>query len=94
MARFEVYVTPGSSRPGPDGTHDGLPRLRIGAAPTDGRANAEAERVLTKLLGSRVTLVRGSRSRRKTFEVDLPPAGLRARVADVFGGYGGSDGPE
>lgn len=71
MARFVVYVVPRSSKPGVAGMHDGLPRLRVAAPPTDNRANDEAAKLLTDLLGSRVRLVSGQRSRKKTFEVDL-----------------------
>jgi uncharacterized protein len=71
VARFLVYVVPRSSKPGLAGMHDGLPRLRVAAPPSENRANDEAEKLLTGLLGSRVTLVGGHRSRRKTFEVDL-----------------------
>jgi uncharacterized protein YggU (UPF0235/DUF167 family) len=85
-SRFDVYLVPGSSRPGPDGTFDGRPRLRVRASPTKGRANQEAERVLSRLLKAPVTLVGGSRSRRKTFETDLAPGELALRMASVFVG--------
>ena len=85
MARFEVHVVSRASRPGPDGRHGGLPRLRVAAAPEDGRANAEAEKTLAKLLDASVTLVGGARSRRKMFETDLSEPALRAQLTEVFG---------
>jgi hypothetical protein len=58
--------------------------IRVRAAPADGRATEEARRALAKALGvppSRVTLLRGRRSRDKTFEV----AGMtRAEVLQRF----------
>jgi uncharacterized protein YggU (UPF0235/DUF167 family) len=83
--RFDVYVVPRSSRPGPDGRFDGLPRVRVRSAPEDGKANAEVERVLRKVLGGPVRLVGGGRSRRKSLESDLPAAELAARLKAAFG---------
>jgi uncharacterized protein YggU (UPF0235/DUF167 family) len=83
--RFEVHVVPRSPNPGPDGRHGGMPRLRIGAAPVDGRANAEVERRLRELLGCDVRLVGGGRGRRKLLEADLDAAGLQRCLVRVFG---------
>lgn len=85
MTRFVVHVVPRASRSGPSGTYDGVPRLRVKAPPADGKANAEAEAVLSKLLGARVRLSGGGRSRRKTFEIDLPRPTLDGRLRKVFG---------
>ena len=83
MTRLTVHVVPGSSKPGPDGRHGELPRLRVRSQPTDGRANAEAERLLAKLYRARVSLVSGTRSRRKTFEVDV--GSIEERSREIFG---------
>jgi hypothetical protein len=85
VTRFDVFIVPRSNNPGPHGWHGGLPRLRVKAPPADGKANAEAERVLTDLLGSRVTLVRGGQSRKKTFEIDVTDAEVARRLVTVFG---------
>jgi uncharacterized protein YggU (UPF0235/DUF167 family) len=85
LARFDVHVVPGSRRPGPDGRYGGLPRVRVKAPATDGRANAEAERVLADLLKTTVRLVAGARSRRKTFEAAGSRYALDARIRGVFG---------
>lgn len=71
MGRITVRVMPRSGRtavePGPEG-----PVVRVRAAPEAGRATEEAVRAIASAAGvapSRVSLVRGSRSRVKTFEV-------------------------
>jgi uncharacterized protein YggU (UPF0235/DUF167 family) len=85
VARFDVYVVPRSTRAGPDGRYAGHPRLRVRAPATDGRANAEAERTLRSLLGARVALKSGGRSRHKTFEIDMNEQALEDRLRAVFG---------
>ncbi|MEX0873499.1 MAG: DUF167 domain-containing protein [Actinomycetota bacterium] len=85
MARFDVYVVPRSSRTGPDGRYGGLPRLRVKAPATDGRANAEAARRLRALLGAPVGLKSGGRARRKTFEADLAGRVFEAKLRAAFG---------
>ncbi len=85
MTRVEVYVVPRSKRPGADGRHGELPRLRVTSPPADGRANAEAERLLSSIVGADATLRSGARSRRKSFDVDLDPASLAKRLAEAFG---------
>lgn len=84
-SRFDVHVIPRSSRPGPDGRHGGVPRLRVKAAPTGGKANEEVERALTKILGSPASLVSGASSRRKTLQCDLGAEDLRSRLRAAFG---------
>lgn len=86
MPRFDVYVVPRSRRPGPDGRYDGVPRLRVTSPPAEGRANSEAERSLSELLGGRVRLTGGGRSRRKTFEIEsLSSSKLEDRLRRTFG---------
>jgi uncharacterized protein YggU (UPF0235/DUF167 family) len=65
-------VTPRSARPGVGPGRDG-PEIRVRAAPEAGRANAEAARALAIAVGvppTAVSLVRGGRSRVKTFAVE------------------------
>jgi uncharacterized protein YggU (UPF0235/DUF167 family) len=85
MARFEVHVVAGAKRPGPYGWHGGLPRLRVSSPASDGRANAEAEKLLSEIIGARVELIGGMRSRRKRFEVDLASEQLETRLRLAFG---------
>jgi uncharacterized protein YggU (UPF0235/DUF167 family) len=71
-----VRVIPRASRPGvvpgPDGPH-----IRVSAPPAEGRATAEAVRLLAAALGVRpgaVTLRTGRRGRTKAFHVaGVPP---------------------
>ena len=59
------------------------------AAPVDGQANEAVTRLLAKRLGlrpSEVTLVNGSASRLKTFELPLTAPQLALRLADSQGG--------
>jgi uncharacterized protein YggU (UPF0235/DUF167 family) len=83
MAAVTVRVVPRSGRtaiePGPEGI-----RVRVRAAPEEGRATEEARRAVASALGvssSAVRLVRGVRSRTKVFEVDgLTADDLRVRL--------------
>jgi uncharacterized protein len=78
-----VRVVPRSDRTAVD-VSAGRIVIRVRVAPADGRANEEARRALARALGvppSRVALLRGRRSRDKTFEV----AGMtRAEVLQRF----------
>ncbi|HRO14897.1 MAG TPA: DUF167 domain-containing protein [Paracoccus sp. (in: a-proteobacteria)] len=72
-ARLAVRVTPRGGRDeltvGPDGTI----RIRVTAAPEDGRANEAARKLLARALGvakSRLTLVGGATARDKLFRLD------------------------
>jgi len=83
VARVVVHVVPRSSKPGPDGWHDGVPRLRVSAPPADGKANDEAVRLLSDILCANVRLVAGAKSRRKVFEVNVND--LDRRIVAIFG---------
>ena len=64
---------------------DGTIRIRVGAAPEDGKATEAARRALAKALGLRrtaVALEAGATSRTKRFRVDgLEEATARQRLA-------------
>jgi uncharacterized protein len=71
--RFSIRVQPRSSRPGVDGLHGDALRVRVGAAPVDGAANAAVVEVLAAALGvprGAVRIVAGDLSRSKVVEVD------------------------
>jgi uncharacterized protein YggU (UPF0235/DUF167 family) len=71
MGRITVRVMPRSDRRGVEAGPDG-PVIRVRAAPEGGRATAEAVRALATAVGvppTAVSLVRGGRSRVKTFVV-------------------------
>jgi uncharacterized protein YggU (UPF0235/DUF167 family) len=50
-----------------------------------GKANAEVERVMRKLLGCPVRLVGGASGRTKLLEADLDGPALQARLSELFG---------
>jgi uncharacterized protein len=70
---LNLHVSPGAKRTSIEGLYgEGAIRLKVAAPPVDGKANAEVERFLSKLLGvtrSDVTVIRGSSSRDKTILV-------------------------
>lgn len=72
-ARINVYVQPRASKTAVVGMHDGCVKIRLAAPPVDGAANAALVEFVADQLGvakSRVRLMAGLTSRRKTVEVD------------------------
>jgi len=70
---IDIWVVPGSSRPGLAGLHDGALRVRVGAPPEGGKANSEAARLVAEAAGGRRGIViRGATSRRKVVMVSGP----------------------
>ena len=66
---LEVYVQPKASRNELVGIHEGTLKVRLTAPPVEGEANKECVKFLAKLLNiprSRVEVVQGHKSRRKT----------------------------
>ena len=69
--RITVRVTPNASHPRCE-EHDDMYHIRVSAPPEKGRATDAARRMLAKAIGiapSRISLVMGSTSRVKIFEV-------------------------
>jgi hypothetical protein len=69
----DVRVVPNARRDEIVGVHDGRLRVRVRAPAVDGKANAALCRVVAEHFGvraSKVTIVRGVRSRDKTLQVD------------------------
>jgi uncharacterized protein (TIGR00251 family) len=86
---FFIHVTPRARRPGVGGCQADALRVRVGAPPADGLANAACVEALAKALGVRrgaVTLDPGSRNRRKRVHVDGNPERLAARLAKLASG--------
>ncbi|MGH3089591.1 MAG: DUF167 domain-containing protein [Rubrobacteraceae bacterium] len=84
---ISLRVSPEAKRTGIEGTHgESAFKLKVAAPPVDGKANAEAEAFIAKLLGVRrsdVEVVRGVRSRDKKVLVrggDL--AGVRKALSE------------
>ena len=72
-ARIPVRLTPRGGRDAIDGWVDGELRVRVSAPAIDGRANAAIMRLMAHALGvahSRVTIVRGEKSRLKQIAVE------------------------
>jgi hypothetical protein len=85
---LRIRVTPRSSRPGV-AAGEGHLAVRVSSAAEGGRATEEALRTLASTLGvarSRLALISGARSRRKTVAVeDIGAADLRKRLAERVG---------
>ena len=85
---LSVRLTPRAARerlaPGPDRSYV----AHVTAPPVDGAANDALRRLVAKAAGvapSRVTVVRGRRSRQKVVRVDgVAEADLRARIGASF----------
>jgi uncharacterized protein len=77
-ARFRVYASPGASRTEAVGVREGALRVRIAAAPENGKANRELGNFFAAALGcakSEVEIVSGERGRNKTISVPLACGG-------------------
>lgn len=69
LVHLDIKAVPGASRTELAGIKDGRIRVRIAAAPEDGKANAELIAFFAKLLGCAkkdLRLERGEKSRLKT----------------------------
>lgn len=73
-AEIAVRVTPNARRPGLE-VNGGTIRIAVTVIPEDGRATEAARDALAKALGvakTRLTLIRGAKSRDKVFRLDSP----------------------
>jgi uncharacterized protein (TIGR00251 family) len=71
---LEVKAQPGAGKTEITGIREGRLKVRLAAAPEDGKANAELCRLLAGVLGcarTEVVVVRGQKSRLKTVEAPL-----------------------
>ena len=78
---LQVQVVPNAGRTACAGFHDGALRVRLQAAPIEGRANAALLQWLAQSLGlpkRSVTLVSGDTARRKRVRIDCPMATVDA----------------
>jgi uncharacterized protein (TIGR00251 family) len=81
---LNVKVVPGASKTELAGIYDGRLRIKIAAAPEDGKANECLAAFLSKLLGCRkkeITITSGERSHRKTLSL---PALYAEKAAGLF----------
>ena len=82
--RIEVKALPGASKTEFAGIKDGRLRVRLAAAPENGRANAELTGFIAKATGcpkKDVMLLRGEKSRMKTIAL---PATYRVQLEEVI----------
>lgn len=80
---FFIHVTPRARRPAVGGCQAGALRVRVGAPPAAGAANAACVNALAKALGVRRSAVQldpGARNRRKRVHVDGEPERLAAQL--------------
>ena len=85
--RIKLRVSPGTRRSSIEGAYGEVAlRLRVAAPPVDGKANAEAERFLAKMLGvprSEVAVVRCASGQDKAVLVRAAAVGeLREALSD------------
>ncbi|MDR1059063.1 MAG: DUF167 domain-containing protein [Treponema sp.] len=83
---LSVKALPGSSRNQLGGVQEGALKVKVAAAPEDGRANRELRGYLAKLLGcpkSGVVLAAGEKSRQKLIRL---PALYRERLERLLAG--------
>ena len=79
---LHCHIQPGAARSEIAGRHGDRLKIRIGAPPADGKANAALTSYLARRLGvakSRVALVRGATGRQKTVRITS-----LARLPDDF----------
>jgi uncharacterized protein (TIGR00251 family) len=72
---LDIKAVPGSSKSQVAGLSEGRLRIKIAAAPEDGKANTELRAFLAKLLGcprKDISLLAGGKSRLKTLALPLP----------------------
>jgi uncharacterized protein (TIGR00251 family) len=86
--RLEIKALPCASKTELAGVKDGRLRIRLAAAPEDGKANAELLNFLSRALDCPkrdVRIFSGEKSRLKSIAL---PLACRARVEEVVGGRG------
>lgn len=79
-----LHIQPGAKRTEVAGVHDGALKIRIGAAPVEGQANAKLVEFLKKAFdvpASQVILKQGTSGRRKVVEIQ----GSRRAAEDLLG---------
>ena len=90
QARLHVRVSPGAARSTVVGRHGDGWKLRVAAAPEDGRANDAVVRLLASALAVRegdVAIVSGRASRDKTVALTgIGPEEIERRLARASGG--------
>ncbi len=90
QAHLRLRVSPGAARPTVVGRHGDGWKVRVAAAPEDGRANAAVVRLLAEALALRerdVAIVSGRASRDKTVALTgIGPDEIERRLERASGG--------
>jgi len=84
--RLEIKAVPGSSKTELAGVKDGRLRIRLAAAPEDGKANAELLNFLSKTLGCPkrdLQFLSGEKSRLKTIALPLERKAQLEKMQDL-----------
>jgi uncharacterized protein len=88
-ARLQLRVSPGAKRSAIVGRHGGAWKVRVNAAPEDGKANAAVVKLLADTLALRerdVEIVSGHASRDKTVALaGVRPEEIERRLAEASG---------
>jgi uncharacterized protein (TIGR00251 family) len=88
-ARLQLRVSPGAKRSAIVGRHGAAGKVRVSAAPEDGKANAAVVRLLADTLSLRerdVQIVSGHASRDKTVALaGMRPDEIERRLAEASG---------
>jgi len=86
VIRLEIKALPGASKTELAGVKDGRLRIRLAAAPEDGKANAEMITFLSKTFDCPkrdVRILSGEKSRLKVIAL---PLGCKAKVTQIIDG--------
>jgi uncharacterized protein (TIGR00251 family) len=85
LVHLLVKAVPGSSKNACTGVQDGRLKIKIAAAPEDGKANGELRAFLAKTLGvpkKEISLTGGEKSRLKTITLPLSSEGALKRLLE------------
>lgn len=81
-AEVDLLVSPGSDRSALEGVDPWRKRIivRVRAKPLEGKANREAEELISEITGCRTEVVRGQTSRQKTVAVHGDPEAILSSI--------------
>ena len=88
--RLPIHATPGARRTEPAGEYAGALRVRLGAPPVDGKANAALIDWAARAFGvprARVELLHGAAGRHKTLAVHFDDAAALAAAQALVAGW-------
>lgn len=86
---LSVHIVPNASQSELVGWYEGALKIRLAAAPVEGKANEELCRFLGKLFGLAPTTIeieKGSASKKKRVRLPMAETDVRERVEEVLRG--------